>query len=257
MMNLDPQLVAFEHQLLKGALVILPRPGEVSEADKKAEKTALEVLRFQYNPETIKRNRSGEWKVPKANAKNKKGGHLSTQQVTAWAAEGAGALLARSETIDIKIVFDTTEAVLAGRAQTELGVLPQLAVLEQVALGKQSASDTKSKKKKKGPQPIRPDELLLVLGTARKFPCVLTSLSITENRFTPQLVPTRAECDLKLKVLEPYEAKYNERIWTAFQELMNQRVERQAQALHSTGESKDSYSAIVNALYPAPLEPNS
>ena len=52
---------------------------------------------------------------------------------------------------------------------------------------------------------VRPDELLLILGSQRSYPCVLTNLTITEQKFTPALVPVRAEADLKLNVLETFQ----------------------------------------------------
>ena len=66
----------------------------------------------------------------------------------------------------------------------------------------------KQDKTKEVIQPIRPDELLLVLGSSRIFPVVLTNLTITEQKFLPSLVPLRAEVDLKFTVLEPIESRY-------------------------------------------------
>ena len=66
----------------------------------------------------------------------------------------------------------------------------------------------KQDKTKEVIQPVRPDELLLVLGSSRIFPVVLTNLTITEQKFLPSLVPLRAEVELKFTVLEPIESRY-------------------------------------------------
>ena len=138
---------------------------------------------------------------------------------------GSSALLAESETISFKIIFDATEAVLAGRDYgAKNGVLPQLAFLEIVSQGREGNIDPKKPDKTKEEiQPIRPDELLLVLGSARIFPVVLTNLTITEQKFLPNLVPLRAEVELKLTVLEPIESRYSALVDTAFAQLTQRR----------------------------------
>ena len=56
-----------------------------------------------------------------------------------------------------------------------------------MSLGREgNASRTRrSSKTKEVIQPVRPDELLLVLGSPRIFPVVLTNLTITEQKFLP------------------------------------------------------------------------
>ena len=153
------------------------------------------------------RTRAGQWdpRLKRQGAKI-----AATPDVREDASFGSSALLAESETISFKIVFDATEAVLAGRSHgTEKGVLPQLAFLEVVSQGREGnvvEDPKKQDKTKEVIQPIRPDELLLVLGSSRIFPVVLTNLTITEQKFLPSLVPLRAEVDLKFTVLEPIES---------------------------------------------------
>ncbi|WP_298460939.1 hypothetical protein [uncultured Cellulomonas sp.] len=126
-------------------------------------------------------------------------------------------------------------AAAAGGSPTDdawrLGVLPELAFLEQVSLGREAEEQVRGGQRPAPGTPIRPikpDELLLTLGTVRWFPCVLTELSITEQRFTPELVPVRAEVDLKLTVLEPVENTYNPLVRQTFDQLLAQRTERLA-----------------------------
>ena len=147
--------------------------------------------------------------------------------------------MAESEQISLKISFDATEAVLAGRVSddgqpvAETGVLPELAFLEIMSLGregKEAANKSKSPKFE-AIQPVRPDELLLVLGKQRLFPCVLTNLTITEQKFLPSFVPLRAEVDLKFNVLEPTESAYRQWIDSAFVALHQARTAAEAQAV--------------------------
>ena len=109
----------------------------------------------------------------------------------------------------------------------EVGVLPELAFLEQVSLGREPEQQRRgSRNRGTEIRPLRPDDLLLQLGSTRWFPCVLTELTITEQKFTPELVPVRAEVQLSLTVLEPVESPYNPSVLRAFDQLVAQRAVR-------------------------------
>jgi hypothetical protein len=224
--NLDPRLIAFEGKLERGAILRL------DPADGSGDALSGKVLRFQYNPETLTRTRTGRWEP----RKKRKQAFESPQAVRARSGQGSSALMAESEQISLKIVFDATEAVLAGRSSpdgapvADQGVLPELAFLELASIGREG------KEKQKGVpfeaiQPVRPDELLLVLGQQRMFPCVLTSITITEQKFLPSLAPLRAEVELKLNVLEPTESAYRHWIDSAFAQLHRARTAAQEQAV--------------------------
>jgi hypothetical protein len=214
--NLDPSLVfGFERQLARGVIVTLPRAGA-----KNGGKTFFQALPFQYNPETITRTRSGQWE----HKENKKAA-TPAQTKTMTDGQRGGGLYAKSETINLKIVFDATEAILRdqGDVDSKKGVLPELAILERMALAKEQ-TDEEAKKTGGGEklESLPPSELLLVLGP-RKFPVVITAVNIVEQRFTPQLVPIRAEVDLRFRVLEVSENAADKIIAKTFEELMKQR----------------------------------
>jgi hypothetical protein len=253
--NLDPPeaLTAFQHQLLKGKFIRVP-------ADAGDQQLTGQVLEFQYNPETITRTRTGQWE---ARNRRRRSRAPSSQEVRSRSAQGSSALLADSETISMKIVFDATEAILAGQpagaeqsaaggsagAGTEAereGVLQYLAALELIPMGK-AADPRQGRRGRDAARPVRPDQLLLVLGTERFFPVVITSLTITEQKFGPNLVPIRAEVDLKMNVLEATETAYNEWIRRAFNHLVSQ---RQAKAREAYSQGDDALSAISRALNP-------
>jgi Contractile injection system tube protein len=221
--NLDPRLIAFEARLERGAILRLEDKAAAGGGGG-SDELAGTVLRFQYNPETITRTRTGKWEQRK---KRKGLTVVPPQEVRTRSGQGSSALLAESEQISLKVVFDGTEAVLAGRSDADRGVLPELAFLEMVSTGREG---NKGNADREAVQPIRPDELLLILGSARMFPVVLTSLTITEQKFLPTLVPLRAEVDLKLNVLEPTESAYRRWIDVAFQRLLDDRTSAAATA---------------------------
>ncbi|SFK01477.1 hypothetical protein [Cellulomonas sp. KH9] len=192
------------------------------------------VLEFAFNPETITRARTGRWDPRRARRPADAVVAPSTARGDV-AAHGAAALLAEAETISFRLTLDATETILRGTDPTEaspaaVGILPELAFLEQVSIGRdvqenRGGAGTRAGRTGGTPiRPVRPDELLLELGSSRAFPCVLTELSITEQKFTAGLVPVRAEAELKLTVLEPVENPYNPLVRRAFDQLLAERT---------------------------------
>src|SRR5262249_57912140 len=57
--SLEPTQVVLPAQLARGLLIGLPNPG-AKDASGQPD-TRYETLRFQYNPETVTRTRSGQW----------------------------------------------------------------------------------------------------------------------------------------------------------------------------------------------------
>lgn len=266
--TLAPQLDAFDHSLEMGLLLFIP---DYNDRDR-----SYRTLKFQYNPETVTRTRQGEWTTERVRGAAKVlSPSLSKQDKSLLAGHRGGGLYAKSETIGFKLVFDAGELML--RDENVAGnVLPELAFLEQIALGGDEAMKTESKSKiktkptsdpkkklsttkpgskdaksSKKPafktriQGTAPSELLLVLGP-RSFPVVLTSLTVTEQRFNPLLEPIRAECDCKFRVLETREVKHNKPAQVAFTNLLKQRSELAVEA--QTESDSARVAAIVNAL---------
>ena len=252
--NLEPRLDALESSLERGALVRIDRSVASHQATATVGLNSATVtgnssagqlaLQFQFNPETVTRTRAGQWDP---RLKRQQAKIPTTPDVRGDASMGSSALLAESETIGFKIVFDATEAVLAGSRgdPAAVGILPQLAFLELISQGREgtvTGDPKKEDKTKEVVQPVRPDELLLVLGSARIFPVVLTSLTITETKFLPSLVPLRAEVELKLTVLEPIESRYSVLVDVAFAQL----TQRRSRAVETS-----SAPSIVEAVWKA------
>jgi hypothetical protein len=230
---LDPDLLAHPGALEHGALVRL----RSAEPDLSGGTVALggsqddsnQALHFQYNPETITRTRQGTWEA----RRQRRPGTPAPSERTSRGAQGSGAVNSASEQITLKLVFDATEAILADRTgAADTGVLPELAFFEVTTLGKEGPASGPggARAGRQRAQPVRPDELLLVLGSSRTFPVVITNLTITEQKHTPQLVPVRAEVDLRLTVLEPGESAYAGWITRAFGDLLQQRTDNAASA---------------------------
>ncbi|APR75698.1 Hypothetical protein A7982_01044 [Minicystis rosea] len=231
--NTTPELLAFEGPLKKGALVLLPKAATEQPA----------VLTFQYNPESITRNRTGEW-APRKNQKDQK--MTPAEKDRQASLRGAG-LYAKAETIAMKLVFDATELSLRDPVEgPSYGVLPELGVLEGIALAEAPKGDAPKKDAKKDAQltPLAPKEVLLVLG-ARCFPVIVTSMNIVEKRFSRDLVPLRAEVDLQMQILEASDVAGHKDVIAAYDRLVKA---RQANAARATADTRDAENMIAMAL---------
>ena len=216
--NLDPTSLAFAHELMRGAFIVLPPT--TSDANGKKTKGQAQVLRFQYNPETITRTRTGAWDA----RKNGKVVAPSPSEKAEKDSFRGGGMFAKSETIAMKLVFDATELLLRGGDPGGDGILPELGVLETIALGEAPKEDGKKDPKNDAKlNPIHPKELLLVIGK-RYFPVIITQMTITEKRFSPDLIPLRAEIDLQMQVLEATEVNGDSAIKGAYNKLVGDRL---------------------------------
>jgi len=271
-------------KLEMGILLFIP------DYNAKGKDRTYKSLRFQYNPETITRTRQGAWTTDQAKTGEKV---LAQQDKTLLDGHRGGGLLAKSETVSFKLVFDATDLMMKGvNVDTTANVLPELAFLEQVALGgdepmkteattggtakpptpgmkatKPAGTQDDTSKSPAGKPPAgqpagdkcaagktpqktaiqstAPSELVLVLQE-RKFPVVLTSLTIVEQRFNHRFEPIRAECDCKFRVLETQEVKNNKPAQVAFTELLKKRQQWATEA--AVAASDDRVQSIVKAL---------
>ena len=226
--SLEPTQVVLPVKLARGALIGLPNPKAKDPKGKPAKKT-YETLRFQYNPETVTRARTGQWE----RKLDKKSGKAAQDKAKDDATRG-GAIKSKSEVISFKLIFDAAELIMAGGdtsglgsstvrgGSTTKGVLPELALLERYALGPDQLPDPPKKDQEFDLVSIEPTEALLLLGP-RTFPGVITQINIVEQRFNIELVPVRAEVDLRFRVLEAASVVVNSDAQTAFKELIEQR----------------------------------
>jgi Contractile injection system tube protein len=249
--SLEPKQIALPAALSRGALLALPDPdSKSSKATKKAGGALVyELLRFQYNPETVTRSRTGQWerKLDKKTSK-------SAQEKQADDASRGGAIKSKSEVISFKLVFDAAERIMAGQDPAPdpqspgTGVMPELAVLERLALGPDQVPDPPKKDNEFALVTLNPTEVILVLGP-RAFPGVITQMNIVEQRFNTNLVPTRAEIDIRFRVLEATSVSVNKDTQKAFQDLLAQRESLAKQATATGGSVQE---AIQKALAQRP-----
>jgi len=252
--SLEPQQVVLPAQLARGLLIGLPNP--TAKTSKGAADTTYETLRFQYNPETVTRTRSGQWE-----RKLDKKTTGAAQEQAAIAAARGGAIKAKSEIISFKLVFDAAELIMAGgdaaattgvtatlSRTTKGGVLPELALLERYALGPDQMPDPPKKDNEFALVSLAPTEALLVLGP-RTFPGVITQMTIVEQRFSLDLIPVRAEVDIRFRILEARAIAVSKDTQKAFDALIQQRAQVADTANWSKGKT-DLASAIGEAVAP-------
>ena len=172
-------------KMLRGGLVQLdPSPP-----------TVVNVIAFQYNPDTLTRSLT-----PRAIG-GEPGDRLEVLRLTG----------PPKETIKLEAEFDDTDPYPAYAAAPYLdnviqsvGLLPTLAALEGL-ISPSSAQladiDALFGKGEMEVAPVQAPLTLLVWGSKRIVPVLVTSLTLTEEAFGPQLQPIRAKVALELKVL--------------------------------------------------------
>ncbi len=146
------------------------------------------IIVFQYNPDTITRS--------------------LTAQTTGGDADKGEALRFKGppqETIKLDVEVDAADQLEQGRAPaTQLGIYPALAALEMLLYPKSGAVIANEAMLRLGMIEIVPPEAPLTLfiwGPKRVLPVRLTSFSITEEAFDPNLNPIRAKASLDMRVL--------------------------------------------------------
>jgi hypothetical protein len=166
-------------RLLKGALVA------VDPANPPAR-----VIAFQYNSDTLTRRLEAR----------ASGGGDNADRTEALRLMGPP-----KETITMTVEFDATDGLEAGDPQAaQAGVYPILAALETLIYPKSSTVIANVGLAQGGVIEIVPPDgplTVLVWGPKRVVPVRLSSFSITEEAYDPQLNPIRAKAELTLHVL--------------------------------------------------------
>ena len=159
-------------RLLKGGIVLIdPNTGAV-----------LRIIALQYNPDTLSR----------------------TLQVKGAGAEGGDryeALRLKGppvETIKLEVEIDAADQLeMAARRTAQLGIHPQLAVLETIVYPTSAQLAANNRLARAGTLEIAPMQAPLTLfiwSRSRVVPVRLTDFSVTEEAFDPALNPLRANC---------------------------------------------------------------
>jgi hypothetical protein len=146
------------------------------------------VIVFQYNPDTLTRT-------------------LTAQTVSGNAAQGEALRLKGppQETITVNVEIDAADQLeKADGIATSMGLYPTLSSLEMLLYPKSALVIANEVLANVGVIEIIPPEAPLTLfiwGIKRVLPVRLTTFSITEEAFDPNLNPIRAKVNLGLRVL--------------------------------------------------------
>lgn len=146
------------------------------------------VIVFQYNPDTLTRT-------------------LTAQTVGGNAAQGEALRLKGppQETITVNVEIDAADQLeKADGIATSMGLYPTLSSLEMLLYPKSALVIANEVLANVGVIEIIPPEAPLTLfiwGIKRVLPARLTTFSITEEAFDPNLNPIRAKVNLGLRVL--------------------------------------------------------
>ncbi|MCA8978326.1 MAG: hypothetical protein KDC98_26595 [Planctomycetes bacterium] len=146
------------------------------------------VIVFQYNPEKLTRT-------------------VTAQTAGAESAQGEAMRLKGPprEQVSLAVEIDATDQLAASDAQARaIGIHGQLAALEMLLYPKSALVIANEVLKAVGMLEVIPPTAPLVLfvwGHKRVLPVRLSSFSITEEAFDPDLNPIRATVDLSLDVL--------------------------------------------------------
>jgi hypothetical protein len=172
-------------RLLKGALVGLDPFNPLAS-----------VIVFQYNPESMTR---------KLDARTSAGGDQADRS------EALRLVGPPKETISLVVELDAADALEQGSSlAAAAGVAPTLAAIEMLLYPKSAVVIANTVLAQIGNVELIAPEApltLFVWGPQRVLPVRLTSFSITEEAYDPQLNPIRAKVSLTLNVLSYYDLK--------------------------------------------------
>jgi hypothetical protein len=184
-------------KLVKGGLVILAPGGT----------TVRRVISLQYNPEELTRS----YQIQGA------GGDGAGERAQPFRLKGPAV---ESFKVDAEIDgADQLEFPDQNAVATEVGVAPQLAVLEALVNPTSAELLSVDADAQGGTLEILPSEeplLLFIWSRNRVVPVRVTEFSITEEAFDPALNPIRAKVSLGLRVLTTDDLGYAHRGGTLF-----------------------------------------
>jgi hypothetical protein len=160
---------------LRGAIVAVDRSGPPSR-----------IVVFQYNPDEVSRT-----------VQPREGGGSGNESRRAWGAP--------SESVSMTVELDATDQLEAcDPVAAATGILPALSVLEMLlhpSSGQIIANTVLLAVGTVEILPPKPPTAILVWGPARVVPVKLTQLQITEQAYSPALVPIRASVEVGADVL--------------------------------------------------------
>ena len=173
-------------RLAKGALCVYETDQPATQADK--------VIPFQFNPDQLRRSFAAR---AAQETRQAQGGVQDVLRV-------AGPPV---ETLTLSIVLDAAE-LTDDSVVSEQGLNGHLAMLELLLYPSSARIQEIERRANDGDYTVSPAEVPLVLfswGRHRAAPVMLTTFSITEELFDPNLNPIFARVDLGLRILTSFD----------------------------------------------------
>ncbi|TET46795.1 hypothetical protein E3J59_02745 [Candidatus Aerophobetes bacterium] len=167
------------------------------------------IVTFQFNPVSISRSRSNTFSAPGSEEGTLRQFHQRYSDLTEI--RDLQQVSVEPETItNLEVRFDATDKLNEGNFITEqFGISPQLATLElmmhpkgESLLGAALSSLLGSSGGFSFTGGEKPPMILFIWGRKKVLPVNITSMSINEEEFTPELNPIRATVSVDLTVIE-------------------------------------------------------
>lgn len=170
------------------------------------------LFAFQFNPETLTRSRTASYTPAGADRSGNGCREGSESQQRACLAQ----VQVSEETIGLTLMLDATDDLNDGAALAgQFGIGPRLSALELMIYPKTDQlfgfpiGNLLSSADQFGASQAKTIPILLfVWGRKRVMPVVMTSVTITEQEYFPDLNPKRATVAVQLKVLEGFNPPY-------------------------------------------------
>ena len=165
-----------------------------------------QAIYFQYNPASVRRTLEPQM------VGGQPGGHSGAVRFTG----------APNETFSLDIEIEGYDGLATPLQQQSLGsngVYPAMYALEALLYPPVDQVTASTQRLAQGTLDVAPIEaptVLLVWGKSRVVPVVVTSYSVTEEAFDPQLNPLRASVSLTVRVLSYSDVKPNSQAYTRF-----------------------------------------
>lgn len=170
------------------------------------------VIPFRFNPESLSRSfsieqGSGGEGVDTATTASGSGSAEQSSGSTSGSVKQSFSLTLRFDLHDGLAGLKAADAVLSGSGN--LGVLPELAALEDLVYAAESDTSAPSDGAEPTPTAESPPTLLFVWGRNRVFPVKITGMTVNETEYDRELNPVRAEVEVQLEVLGRLDAANN------------------------------------------------
>jgi hypothetical protein len=187
-------------KVLKGGLVVYPTP-----------ETPPQTIIFQYNPEQVSRTLAQR-------AAPRDPGNVGAAREDVLRVLGPPV-----ETISLAIELDAADQLAEpdkNQVVVANGLHPVLATLEMLLYPTTDTAERLIQLAEQGQVQVCPADtplVLLVWGKSRVVPVLITSFSVTEQAFDPQLNPIQIKLDLGLRVLTYMELQQGFKAFLAYQ----------------------------------------